>query len=146
MNIKISPYFFICNSSILTWSSLTEICVVACPSDRYFSFLFLGKHGLTVIHLAAWSGSLEIMLMLVRAGADQRAKNQVGMIVLTVPVWVVGVLRSLCIYVPHLGSPQDGMNALHFAAQNNNVRIVEYLIQDLHLKDLNQPDEVFLLG
>uniref|UniRef100_A0ABI8A2S8 Death domain-containing protein n=1 Tax=Felis catus TaxID=9685 RepID=A0ABI8A2S8_FELCA len=69
------------------------------------------KHGLTVIHLAAWSGSLEIMLMLVRAGADQRAKNQ------------------------------DGMNALHFAAQNNNVRIVEYLIQDLHLKDLNQPDE-----
>lgn len=44
------------------------------------SFLiFLRKHGLTVIHLAAWSGSLEVMLMLVRAGADQRAKNQVGM-------------------------------------------------------------------
>ncbi|CAK7295182.1 Ankyrin repeat and death domain-containing protein 1B [Vulpes lagopus] len=36
------------------------------------------KHGLTVIHLAAWSGSLKIMLMLIRAGADQRAKNQVG--------------------------------------------------------------------
>nr|XP_019583700.1 PREDICTED: ankyrin repeat and death domain-containing protein 1B [Rhinolophus sinicus] len=69
------------------------------------------KHGLTVIHLAAWSGSLEIMLMLVRAGADQRAKNQ------------------------------DGMNALHFAAQSNSVRIVEYLIQDLHLRDLDQPDE-----
>ncbi|KAB1281652.1 Ankyrin repeat and death domain-containing protein 1B [Camelus dromedarius] len=69
------------------------------------------KHGLTVIHLAAWSGSLEIMLMLVRAGADRRARNQ------------------------------DGMNALHFAAQSNGVRIVEYLIQDLHLKDLNQPDE-----
>ncbi|XP_047634078.1 ankyrin repeat and death domain-containing protein 1B isoform X3 [Phacochoerus africanus] len=69
------------------------------------------KHGLTVIHLAAWSGSLEVMLMLVRAGADQRAKNQ------------------------------DGMNALHLASQSNNVRIVEYLIQDLHLKDLDQPDE-----
>uniref|UniRef100_A0A8D2H788 Ankyrin repeat and death domain containing 1B n=1 Tax=Urocitellus parryii TaxID=9999 RepID=A0A8D2H788_UROPR len=69
------------------------------------------KHGLTVIHLAAWTGSFEIMIMLVRAGADQRAKNQ------------------------------DGMNALHFAAQSNNVHIVEYLIQDLHLKDLNQPDE-----
>uniref|UniRef100_A0A8C5YKA8 Ankyrin repeat and death domain containing 1B n=1 Tax=Marmota marmota marmota TaxID=9994 RepID=A0A8C5YKA8_MARMA len=69
------------------------------------------KHGLTVIHLAAWTGSFEIMLMLVRAGADQRAKNQ------------------------------DGMNALHFAAQSNNMHIVEYLIQDLHLKDLNQPDE-----
>uniref|UniRef100_A0A8B7W8F5 Ankyrin repeat and death domain-containing protein 1B-like n=1 Tax=Castor canadensis TaxID=51338 RepID=A0A8B7W8F5_CASCN len=69
------------------------------------------KHGLTVLHLAAWSGSFEIMLMLVKAGADQRAKNQ------------------------------DGMNALHFAAQSNNVNIVEYLIKDLHLKDLNQPDE-----
>ncbi|KAM6224330.1 ankyrin repeat and death domain-containing protein 1B [Rhynchocyon petersi] len=69
------------------------------------------KHGLTVIHLAAWSGSLEIMLMLVKAGVDQRARNQ------------------------------DGMNALHFAAQSNSVRIAEYLIQDLHLKDLNQPDE-----
>ncbi|XP_064129359.1 ankyrin repeat and death domain-containing protein 1B [Loxodonta africana] len=69
------------------------------------------KHGLMVIHLAAWSGSLEIMLMLVKAGVDQRAKNQ------------------------------DGMNALHFAAQSNSVRIAEYLIQDLHLKDLNQPDE-----
>lgn len=45
----------------------------------------------------------------------------------------------------HLGSLQDGMNALHFAAQSNNVRIVEYLIQDLHLKDLDQPDEVYLL-
>ncbi|XP_060241581.1 ankyrin repeat and death domain-containing protein 1B isoform X2 [Meriones unguiculatus] len=69
------------------------------------------KHGLTVIHLAAWSGSLEIMLMLVKAGADQRAESQ------------------------------EGMNALHFAAQNNSLRIVDYLIQDLHLQDLNQPNE-----
>ncbi|XP_075398777.1 ankyrin repeat and death domain-containing protein 1B [Tenrec ecaudatus] len=69
------------------------------------------KHGLTVAHLAAWSGSLEIMRLLVKAGVDQRAKNQ------------------------------DGMNALHFAAQSNSVRIVEYLVQDLHLRDLDQPDE-----
>lgn len=34
------------------------------------------------------------------------------------------------------------MNALHFAAQNNNLHIVDYLIQDLHLQDLNQPNEV----
>uniref|UniRef100_A0A0G2JT24 Ankyrin repeat and death domain containing 1B n=1 Tax=Rattus norvegicus TaxID=10116 RepID=A0A0G2JT24_RAT len=69
------------------------------------------KHGLTVLHLAAWSGSFEIMLMLVKAGADQRAKSQ------------------------------EGMNALHLAAQNNNLHIVDYLIQDLHLQDLNQPNE-----
>lgn len=72
------------------------------------------KHGLTVLHLAAWSGSFEIMLMLVKAGADQRAKSQ------------------------------EGMNALHLAAQNNNLHIVDYLIQDLHLQDLNQPNEVCL--
>lgn len=123
---------------------------MAHQSDRFSFSVFLGKHGLTVIHLAAWSGSLEVMLMLVKAGADQRAKNQVGM-------WVTPgqkllphhcrreeVLRSLCIS-PTPGSLQDGMNALHFAAQSNHVRIVEYLIQDLHLKDLNQPDEVCLL-
>lgn len=34
------------------------------------------------------------------------------------------------------------MNALHFAAQNNNLHMVDYLIQDLHLQDLNQPNEV----
>ncbi|KAK1345178.1 hypothetical protein QTO34_013888 [Cnephaeus nilssonii] len=107
-------------------------------------------HCLTVIHLSAWSGSLEIMLMLVRAGADQRATNQVGM-------WVTPehklsphraegeVLRSLCDDLLYPGCPQDGMKALHFAAQSNNVHIVEYLIQDLHLKDLDQPDEVCLL-
>jgi ankyrin repeat protein len=50
--------------------------------NSLYTSLFLGKHGLTVIHLAAWSGSFEIMLMLVKAGADQRAKNQVGMWVL----------------------------------------------------------------
>ncbi|XP_011728452.2 ankyrin repeat and death domain-containing protein 1B isoform X2 [Macaca nemestrina] len=80
-------------------------------SENKVNINAVNNHGLTVIHLAAWSGSLEVMLMLVKAGADQRAKNQ------------------------------DGMNALHFAAQSNHVRIVEYLIQDLHLKDLNQPDE-----
>lgn len=46
--------------------------------NGFSSSLFLGKHGLTVIHLAAWSGSFETMLMLVKAGADQRAKSQVG--------------------------------------------------------------------
>ncbi|NXW58152.1 AKD1B protein, partial [Eurystomus gularis] len=68
------------------------------------------KHGLTVIHLAAWTGNLDIMRKLVKAGADQKAKNE------------------------------EGMNALHFAAQNNSVKIVDYFLQDLHLSDLNKPD------
>ncbi|KAG8130995.1 hypothetical protein E2320_017657 [Naja naja] len=72
------------------------------------------KHGLTAIHLAAWSGNLEIMLMLIKAGADQKAKNQ------------------------------EGMNVLHFAAKNNGVRIVNYFIRDLHLMELNKPDEVHM--
>ncbi|XP_046761749.1 ankyrin repeat and death domain-containing protein 1B isoform X6 [Gallus gallus] len=68
------------------------------------------QHGLTVIHLAAWTGNLDIMRKLVKAGADQRAKNE------------------------------EGMNALHFAAQNNSVKIIDYFLQDLHLTDLNKPD------
>ncbi|XP_005386103.2 PREDICTED: ankyrin repeat and death domain-containing protein 1B isoform X5 [Chinchilla lanigera] len=69
------------------------------------------KHGLTVIHLAAWSGSFEIMLMLVKAGVDQRATSQ------------------------------EGLNALHFAAQSNSVRIAEYLVLELHLRELDQRDQ-----
>lgn len=38
---------------------------------------FYLKHGLTVIHLAAWTGNLDIMRKLVKAGADQKAKNEV---------------------------------------------------------------------
>lgn len=34
------------------------------------------------------------------------------------------------------------MNVLHFAAQNNNVKIVDYFIQDLRLNELNKPDKV----
>uniref|UniRef100_A0A8B9TYE6 Ankyrin repeat and death domain containing 1B n=1 Tax=Anas zonorhyncha TaxID=75864 RepID=A0A8B9TYE6_9AVES len=68
------------------------------------------QHGLTVIHLAAWTGNLDVMRKLVKAGADQKAKNE------------------------------EGMNALHFAAQNNSVKIVDYFLQDLHLTDLNKPD------
>lgn len=56
--------------------------VICCVMGSLSTSFFLGKHGLTVIHLAAWSGSFEIMLMLVKAGADQRAKSQVGMWVL----------------------------------------------------------------
>ncbi|XP_074984631.1 ankyrin repeat and death domain-containing protein 1B isoform X4 [Caretta caretta] len=69
------------------------------------------KHGLMAIHLAAWSGNLGIMRMLVKAGADQKATNQ------------------------------EGRNVLHFAALNNNVDIVDYLLQELQLKDLNKQDE-----
>ncbi|KAM3843771.1 ankyrin repeat and death domain-containing protein 1B isoform 3-T3 [Vipera latastei] len=36
---------------------------------------------------------------------------------------------------------KEGMNVLHFAAKNNSVRIVNYFIQDLHLMELNKPDE-----
>ncbi|XP_027663298.1 ankyrin repeat and death domain-containing protein 1B isoform X2 [Falco rusticolus] len=68
------------------------------------------QHGLTVIHLAAWTGNLDIMRKLIKAGADQKAKNE------------------------------EGMNVLHFAAQNNSVKIVDYFLQDLHLNDLNKPD------
>lgn len=34
------------------------------------------------------------------------------------------------------------MNVLHFAAQSNSIKIVDYFLQDLHLNDLNKPDGV----
>lgn len=34
------------------------------------------------------------------------------------------------------------MNVLHFAAQSNSIKIVDYFLQDLHLNDLNTPDGV----
>nr|XP_033785199.1 ankyrin repeat and death domain-containing protein 1B isoform X3 [Geotrypetes seraphini] len=69
------------------------------------------KHGLTPLHLAAWSADLNIMVMLIKAGVNQKATNE------------------------------DGMNVLHFAAQNNKGDIVNYLLQDLHLMDLNKCDK-----
>ncbi|XP_071437237.1 ankyrin repeat and death domain-containing protein 1B isoform X4 [Pithys albifrons albifrons] len=50
------------------------------------------------------------MRKLVKAGADQKAKNE------------------------------EGMNVLHFAAQKNSVKIVDYFLRELHLNDLNKPD------
>ncbi|XP_053557366.1 ankyrin repeat and death domain-containing protein 1B isoform X3 [Bombina bombina] len=69
------------------------------------------NHGLTVLHLAAWSANLNIVQMLIKAGANQKATNE------------------------------DGMNVLHFAAQNNKNDIVDYLLKDLQLNDLNAPDK-----
>lgn len=37
---------------------------------------------------------------------------------------------------------QDGLNALHFAAPSNSVHIAEYLIGDLHLRELGQRGQV----
>lgn len=71
--------------------------------------------------------------MLVRARADQRATNQVGMCITPghklSPYRAEGeVLRSLCDDLLYPGCPRDGMKALPFAAQSNIVRIVEHLI------------------
>ncbi|XP_029431054.1 ankyrin repeat and death domain-containing protein 1B isoform X3 [Rhinatrema bivittatum] len=51
------------------------------------------------------------MLMLIKAGVNQKATNE------------------------------DDMNALHFAAQNNKGDIVNYLLQELRLTDLNKCDK-----
>lgn len=68
------PYF---SSNVVLPRFLLAEAVHLC--NESFSFLFLGKHSPTVIHLSSWSGNFEIMLMLVKAGADLRAKSRVGM-------------------------------------------------------------------
>lgn len=96
-----------------------------------------------MIHLAAWAGNLDIMRKLVKAGADQKAKNEV--------CWLQIFTNSKHVYAGKIIKLvltellmvfQEGMNVLHFAAQNNSVQIVDYILQDLHLNDLNKPDRV----
>lgn len=68
------------------------------------------KHGVAPIHLAAWFGSLEILKSLVQAGAEQKVENE------------------------------EGLNILHCAAINNHTEIVEYIVNDLQMKELDKED------
>uniref|UniRef100_H2SZC4 Ankyrin repeat and death domain containing 1B n=1 Tax=Takifugu rubripes TaxID=31033 RepID=H2SZC4_TAKRU len=68
------------------------------------------RFGMASIHLAAWFGSLEILKLLVQAGAEQKVENE------------------------------DGLNIMHCAALNNHTDIVEYIINDLQMKELDKED------
>ncbi|XP_028271008.1 ankyrin repeat and death domain-containing protein 1B isoform X2 [Parambassis ranga] len=69
------------------------------------------KYGVTPIHLAAWFGSLDILKLLVQVGAEQKVENE------------------------------EGLNILHCAAVNNHTEIVEYIINDLQMKELDKDDQ-----
>ncbi|XP_077601127.1 ankyrin repeat and death domain-containing protein 1A-like [Stigmatopora nigra] len=69
------------------------------------------KFGVAPIHLAAWFGSLEILKLLVRAGAEQKVENE------------------------------EGLNILHCAAINNHTAIVDYIVNDLQMKELDKDDQ-----
>ncbi|KAL6114326.1 ankdd1b [Pungitius sinensis] len=69
------------------------------------------KYGVTPIHLAAWFGSLDILKLLVQAGAEQKVENE------------------------------EGLNIMHCAAINNHNDIVEYIINDLQMKELDKDDK-----
>ncbi|XP_068994985.1 ankyrin repeat and death domain-containing protein 1B isoform X1 [Embiotoca jacksoni] len=69
------------------------------------------KYGVVPIHLAAWFGSLEILKLLVQAGAEQKVENE------------------------------EGMNIMHCAAINDHTEIVEYIVNDLQMKELDKDDQ-----
>ncbi|XP_054630515.1 ankyrin repeat and death domain-containing protein 1A isoform X1 [Dunckerocampus dactyliophorus] len=69
------------------------------------------KFGVAPIHLAAWFGSLEILKLLVRAGAEQKIENE------------------------------EGLNIMHCAAINNHTDIVDYIVNDLQMKELDKDDQ-----
>ncbi|XP_038126897.1 ankyrin repeat and death domain-containing protein 1B isoform X3 [Cyprinodon tularosa] len=69
------------------------------------------KFGMAAIHLAAWFGSLEMLKLLVQAGAEQKVENE------------------------------EGLNIMHCAAINNHTDIVEYIINDMQMKDLDKDDQ-----
>ncbi|XP_068615407.1 ankyrin repeat and death domain-containing protein 1B-like [Brachionichthys hirsutus] len=68
------------------------------------------KFGMAPIHLAAWFGSLDILKLLVQAGAEQKIENE------------------------------EGLNIMHCAAINNHTDIAEYIIEDLQMKELDKED------
>ncbi|XP_078106674.1 ankyrin repeat and death domain-containing protein 1A [Sander vitreus] len=69
------------------------------------------KYGVAPIHLAAWFGSLEILKLLVQAGAEQKVENT------------------------------EGLNIMHCAAINNHTEIIEYIMNDLQMKELDKDDQ-----
>ncbi|KAL3063110.1 hypothetical protein OYC64_002819 [Pagothenia borchgrevinki] len=69
------------------------------------------KYGVAPIHLAAWFGSLEILKLLVQAGAEQKVENE------------------------------EGLNIMHCAAINNQTAIIEYIMNDLQMKELDKEDQ-----
>ncbi|XP_059192547.1 ankyrin repeat and death domain-containing protein 1B [Centropristis striata] len=68
------------------------------------------KHGVAPVHLAAWFGSLEILKLLVQAGAEQKVENE------------------------------EGLNIMHCAAVNNHTEILDYILNDLQMKELDKVD------
>ncbi|XP_071755903.2 ankyrin repeat and death domain-containing protein 1A [Centroberyx gerrardi] len=69
------------------------------------------KHGVVPIHLAAWFGSLDILKLLVQAGAEQKIENE------------------------------EGLNIMHCAVINNHTDIVQYIVDDLQMKELDKEDQ-----
>ncbi|KAM9391903.1 ankyrin repeat and death domain-containing protein 1A [Pholidichthys leucotaenia] len=69
------------------------------------------RYGVAPIHLAAWFGCLDILKLLVRAGAEQKIENE------------------------------EGMNIMHCAAINNHYDIIEYIVNDLQMKELDKDDK-----
>nr|XP_015827998.2 ankyrin repeat and death domain-containing protein 1B [Nothobranchius furzeri] len=69
------------------------------------------KYGVAPLHLAAWFGSLDIMKLLVQVGAEQKIENE------------------------------EGLNILHCAAINDHSEIVEYIINDLQMRELDRDDQ-----
>lgn len=61
-----------------------------------------------------------------------------------IPLFTIATQVHLLYIILHLAfhPPKDGMNILHCAAINNHTDIVEYIINDLHMKELDKDDKV----
>lgn len=65
----------------LKWPHTTPVRDLrVCKESRIITFSCVSKQfGVAPIHLAAWFGSLNILKLLVQAGAEQKVENEVRM-------------------------------------------------------------------
>uniref|UniRef100_A0A7N0UG70 Uncharacterized protein n=1 Tax=Kalanchoe fedtschenkoi TaxID=63787 RepID=A0A7N0UG70_KALFE len=90
------------------------------------------KHSRTPLHLAAWSGQLEVVNYLCKNKADVGAcaMDDMGAIHFACQKGHVDVVKTLVSFGVSVKSyTRKGMTPLHFAAQGSHMELVKYLVR-----------------
>ncbi|XP_054630516.1 ankyrin repeat and death domain-containing protein 1B isoform X2 [Dunckerocampus dactyliophorus] len=98
------------------------------------------KFGVAPIHLAAWFGSLEILKLLVRAGAEQKIENESGHCAFAMAaehgcVKMLEMLMEPSYNMATMKPSKKGDTPLHLAARNGHLDAVQLLLKSFDIRD-----------